>query len=78
MSRYKRKRCVCGKIIYLRVDEARRAIREIPFHATYYMLRPYQCAVKQRNWQVGHDHKMYAAFTMPKPVVCTGAGCALL
>lgn len=56
MARYRRKRCVCGKIVYRTELEAREAIRSIPLHRGYHFLRPYLCG---KAWHVGHDHKMY-------------------
>lgn len=64
MARYKRKRCECGKAVYLTIEEARGAIQRIPLHRGYHFLKPYRCPVTKR-WHVGHDHKMYDRLASP-------------
>jgi hypothetical protein len=63
MARYKGKRCACGKIIYLTMEEARLAIRGIPLHRQYHLLKPYRCELGKLH--VGHDHKMYDRLVRP-------------
>ena len=64
MARYKRRRCQCGKVVYQTVWDARLAIRDIPMHRAYQLLKPYRCPETGR-WHVGHDHKMYERLARP-------------
>ena len=59
MTRFRRKRCQCGKVRYATEDAARMAITSIPEHPGYSWLRPYRCG---KWWHVGHDHKMLDCF----------------
>lgn len=63
MSRFKRKRCPCGKAVYLTREEAHGAIGglvDIDPHRD--LLSIYKCSLLKRGWHIGHNHKKYQAF----------------
>jgi len=63
MSRYKRKRCECGKAIFHTREEAHWSIGLlVPIDKHADLLSIYRCPFLASGFHVGHDHKKYEAF----------------
>jgi hypothetical protein len=63
MSRYKRKRCECGKAIFATREEAHYNIgMMLPNDKHPDLLSIYRCEFLKAGWHLGHNHKKYEAF----------------